>query len=113
MIFKGQYIPKEVLDARKRRRRVFRSVEGQNELFNMLTDAGCFKTIKTIDEMYSRNLAIKWADELGLFDEQRIRDYIKWFMESDIDSMERREQECVENDTGMQFGNNDIPPYIQ
>ena len=112
MIFNGQHLPEEFLANRRKRREVFRSESGQKVLFNMLTDAGCFKPIKTVDEMYSRNLAIKWADEIGLFDENRIRAYIKWFMETDIDQLEKEEQAAIDDDSGLQFGNKDVPPYV-
>ena len=83
-------LTESTLEHRKDVRSVYRSGYGQRELFNIFHDAGLFKVIKP-DELDARNRAILKAQEMGFLDEDRIRQMIEWFFESDIDSMEETE----------------------
>lgn len=71
-------------------RSVYESGYGQRELFNIFFDAGLFRVIKP-EELDARNRAILKAEEMGLLDEERIRQMINWFFSSDVTAMEESE----------------------
>lgn len=75
------------LDHRKDVRSVYRSGYGQRELFNVFCDAGMFRVIKP-EELDARNRAILKAEELGLLDEERLRQAIAWFFSLNLEEIE-------------------------
>lgn len=84
-------------------RSVYRSGYGQRELFNIFFDAGLFRVIKP-EELDARNRAILKAEELGLLDEERIRQMIAWFFSSDLEALEECENMKRKADMAIKDG---------
>lgn len=91
------------LEHRKDVRSVYENGYGQRELFNIFFDGGLFRVI-TPEELDARNRAILKAEELGLLDEERIRQMIGWFFSSDVDAMEERENSKRIAETAIKDG---------
>ena len=118
MIYSTRPANQKVINHRKEIRTVYRSEEGQKVLFNLLHDMGAFRVIHQPEEFAMRNMAIQIMTELGMLDENRVRLFIKQFMESDIETLEKEDlskagqesiDEIPENDDFGIFGG-DIPP---
>lgn len=75
------------LEHRKRVREVYKTEAGQQELFNLLHDLGCFEAIGP-EQLDRRDYAIYKLSEIGLLDEKVIRKLLKYFFESDPDKDE-------------------------
>lgn len=91
MIYKTKPVNEKVIEHRRRVRSVFRSEEGQKVLFNLFHDMGLFRVIHEPEELAMRNQAIMVATELGLLDENRVRLFLKQFLESEIETLEKED----------------------
>ena len=78
------------LNHRRDVRSVYRDGYGQRELFNVFCDAGLFRVIKP-EELDARNRALLKAEEIGLLDEERLRQMIEWFFSLNLEQLEESE----------------------
>lgn len=79
-------------ESREKVRKVYSSKEGQDELFNLFHDFGLFRCIST-EELDARNRMILKAEELGMLDEDVIREFIRYFFSLPLREMEARKVE--------------------
>ena len=100
MIFDSQKVlSKKVIEHRNRVRSVYATEEGKKELFNLLFDCGLFEVIDP-ERISTRNFAIKKLQEIGLLDEQVLRELLSRWLDSDpqVKEMERLKNYKVEED---------------
>lgn len=73
---KKKMLNEEAIKHRERVRNVYKSEDGQKELFNLILDCGI---LEVIDEsrLATRNYAIKKLEEIGILDENVIRGFLK------------------------------------
>ena len=76
-------------ESREKVRKVYSSKEGQDELFNLFHDFGLFRCIRP-EELDARNRMILKAEELGMLDEDIIRELIRYFFSLPLREMEAR-----------------------
>ena len=116
MIYRSNPANGKVIAHRKEIRSVYRSEEGQKVLFNLLHDMGAFRVIHQPEELAMRNMAIQIMSELGMLDENRIRMFIRQFLGSDIETLEREDLSKVSEETpeNSDFGifGDDVPPIV-
>lgn len=69
----------KIIEHRSRVRRVYSSEEGLQELFNWILDSGFLDEIGP-DRLSTRNLMVKKLQEMGLLDEEVVRECLRnWF----------------------------------
>ncbi len=78
---RNKLLNEESIKHRERVRSVYATENGQKELFNLLLDCGLLEVI-TADRLATRNWAVKKLGEIGILDENVIRDMIKTYFES-------------------------------
>ena len=75
--------------ARKRVRSVYSTEAGMEELFNMFHDFGLFRVISP-EQLDARNRMILKAEEMGLLEEDVVRDVLKTLMTTNlVDEIEK------------------------
>ena len=100
MIFDSQKVlSKKVIEHRNRVRSVYATEEGKKELFNLLFDCGLFEVIEP-ERISTRNFAIKKLQEIGLLDEQVLRELLSRWLDSEpqVKEMERLKNYKVDED---------------
>lgn len=78
---KNKLLNDESIKHRDRVRSVYATENGQKELFNLILDCGLLEVIGD-ERLSTRNWAIKKLEEIGLLDENVVREMIKHYFDS-------------------------------
>lgn len=79
MILDSYNFEQAQVDYRERKLELYRTEEGEKELFNLLSDLGLFKAI-TPEAVNLRNYAIGRLEVLGLLDESKLRKGLNYML---------------------------------
>ena len=89
MRYKTQPLTEKAAENRRRIRKVYGTEEGMTELFNLFHDFGLFRVISA-DELDTRNRMIKKAEEIGMLDENIVRDMISYYFSQPLAEIEKK-----------------------
>lgn len=89
MRYKTQPLTEKAAENRRRIRKVYGTEEGMAELFNLFHDFGLFRVISA-EELDSRNRMIKKAEEIGMLDENIVRDMISYYFSLPLVEIEKK-----------------------
>lgn len=89
MRYKTQLLTEKAAENRRRIRKVYGTEEGMAELFNLFHDFGLFRVISA-EELDARNRMIKKAEEIGMLDENIVRDMISYYFSLPLVEIEKK-----------------------